>query len=139
MQFKSIVLGMKSRGFDQRYGSGQFGASRNQGRRHHKGLDILAAARAPVFSPIDGEIIREAIPYPPFSGLLIRGTGEYAGYEIKLFYVDGLMCGPCKAGMIIGYAENLSIKYPGIPNHVHMEVRNGGVLVSPQETYMMCF
>lgn len=139
MQFKSIVRGMKSRGFDQKYGSGQFGASRDHGKRHHSGLDVLAAAREPVFSPIDGEVIREAVPYPPFSGLLIRGTGEYAGYEVKLFYVDGLMCGPCKAGSIVGYAENLGVKYPGIPNHVHMEVRSKGTLVPPFQTYLMCF
>ncbi len=130
---------MKSRGFDARYGWGQSGASRDRGRRHHQGLDVLASPGEPVFSPIDGIIFREAIPYPPFSGLLIRGTGAYAGYEVKLFYVDGLWCGPCLAGSVIGYAEILAVKYPGIPNHVHMEVRRGGALVSPQDTYMMCF
>ena len=99
---------MKSRGFDARYGS---------------------ASSEPHGIKEDGIILREAIPYPPFSGLLIRGTGGYAGYEVKLFYVDGLWCGPCSAGTTIGYAENLAFKYPGIPNHVHIEVRRGGALI----------
>jgi murein DD-endopeptidase MepM/ murein hydrolase activator NlpD len=139
MTFKSIVSGMKSRGFDNRYGSGQFGADRDHGKRHHQGLDILAKAGVPVMSPVDGEIIREAFPYRPFSGLLIRGSGDYKGYEVKLFYVNGLRCGPCKAGDIVGFADYLGVKYPGIPNHVHMEVRYQGALKSPMDTYMMCF
>lgn len=139
MKFVSIVSGMRSRGLDRRYGSGQFGASRDQGRRRHQGLDILAGAGQPVMCPIDGEVVREAVPYPPFTGILIRGTGEFLGYEVKLFYVKGLRCGPCSAGEVIGFAERLAIKYPGIPNHVHMEVRYRGALLSPMDVYGVCF
>jgi hypothetical protein len=99
----------------------------------------LAAFGEAIYSPIDGDVIREAIPYPPFSGVLIRGTGDYTGYEVKLFYVDGSMCGSVKAGGIVGSAQNLSRKYPGIPNHVHMEVRLNGSLIPPFDTYQMCF
>jgi peptidoglycan LD-endopeptidase LytH len=137
--FHSIVSGsMSSRGVDK-YGSGQFNARRDGGRRRHQGLDISARAGEAVYSPVDGTVIREAIPYAPFTGLLIRGTGEYTGYEVKLFYVRGLRCGSVRAGDQIGWAEDLKVKYLEITNHVHMEVRRQGVLLSPFEMYAMCF
>src|SRR5262245_40323099 len=141
MSFKAIVEKMKSRGFDKRYGSGQFKTSRDRGTREHKGLDVLATAGESVMSPIDGEILREARPYKnsPLEGLEIRGVGPYAGFEVKLFYVKGLRSGPCLAGEVIGNADDLSVRYPGMPNHVHMEVRYRGQLMSPADTYRMCF
>jgi hypothetical protein len=139
MTFKSIVRGlMRSRAVDPR-GSGQFGALRDHGKRRHQGLDIKANPGEMILSPIDGDVVREAVPYPPFTGLLIRGSGEYDGYDVKLFYVTGLACGPCMAGTPVGYAEDLNKKYPGITNHVHMEVRYKGKIVPPTDTYQMCF
>jgi len=142
MEFKSVfVRPLKSRGTDRRWGSGQFGAPRDNHTRRHGGLDVVADPGDLVFSPIEGEVLREASPYFPFSGVLIRGTGEFASYEVKLFYVKVMasMCGPLKAGTLIGSVEDLQWKYPGITNHVHIEVRCGGKLVSPADVYMMCF
>lgn len=142
MEFKSILVRpLKSRGTDHRWGSGQFGAPRDNHRRKHAGLDVVADPGDLVFSPIDGEIVREASPYFPFSGVLIRGNGEYAPYEVKLFYVKvkGFMCGSVKAGTLIGSVEDLRWKYPGITNHVHVEVRCMGKVISPVDVYMMCF
>lgn len=141
MLFRSIVAGpLKSRGSDA-YGSGQFHAGRTKGKNHHKhqGLDVQAKPNENIFSPIDGEIIRESDPYAPFSGIAIHGTGDYAGYEVKIFYVKGYFCGPVKAGSMIGRAEDLSIKYPGITNHVHLEVRQKGKIIPPFDVYEMCF
>ena len=137
--FRSIVSGpMASRTVDK-FGSGQFNASRDGGSRRHQGLDISARAGEAVYSPITGAIVREAIPYAPFTGILIRGTGEYAGYEVKLFYVQGLSCGSVRAGDQIGRVEDLKVKYPEITNHVHMEVRRNGFLMNPFEVYAQCF
>lgn len=141
MQFGSIVHGaLRSRSTD-RYGSGQFNAGRVRGgkRHHHQGLDIVAKAKEQILSPIDGDITREAIPYAPFTGLVIRGTGTYLGYEVKLFYVQGYRSGPVIKGEVIGRAEDLTKKYPGITNHVHMEVRNGSGILAPFDLYQMCF
>ena len=139
MAFASIVKAAQSRGTDNKYGSGQFGASRDKGTRKHKGLDVKAVPHEAVFSPLDGVIVRECVPYAPFTGLLIRGTGEHSGYEVKLFYVQGLACGPVKAGELVGAAEDLSVKYPGITNHVHLEIRKNGKVVPPLDFYEMCF
>lgn len=139
MRFASIVYGsMHSRSSDP-YGSGQFGAPRDHHSRQHHGLDISASPGDDVLSPIAGNLVREAIPYAPFTGLLIEGTGEYAGYSAKLFYVEARQCGQVKAGTPIGHVQDLQNKYPGITNHVHMEVRYRGKLVSPIDTYKMCF
>jgi hypothetical protein len=141
MRFGSIVAGsLKSRATDK-YGSGQFHAGRTKGKKRHdhQGLDVQAMPNERILSPIDGEIIREAVPYPPFTGVVIRGTGDYAGYEVKLFYVRGYSCGPVRSGDLIGTAEDLSIKYPGITNHVHLEVRNQGKVIPPFDVYQMSF
>lgn len=136
MAFASIMRASSSRASD-RFGSGQFGASR--GSRKHQGLDVKAKPGEVVHSPIDGVIVRECVPYAPFTGLLIRGTGEHSGYEVKLFYVQGNFCGSVKAGEPIGTAEDLAVKYPGITNHVHLEVRKNGAIVAPFDLFEMCF
>lgn len=136
-----IVRDQKSRQRD-RFGSGQFHASRDHGSRPHQGLDIVAAAGEQIFSPIDGTVVRDAQPYPndpTFRGVVIQGTEEWEGYEVKMFYVQGLRSGPVDAGAPVGFAQDLSKKYPGITNHVHLEVRKNGVLLSPNELYALCF
>jgi len=95
-----------------------------------------------IFSPIDGTVVREAIPYPKdptLRGVVIKGSGEWAGYEIKIFYAEGLLSGGVTAGQHIAFAQNLGRKYPGITNHVHVEVRRSGAVVSPQEIFAQCF
>ncbi|MFP5263085.1 MAG: peptidoglycan DD-metalloendopeptidase family protein [Blastocatellia bacterium] len=136
--FHKITRG-QSRNID-RYGSGQFGASR--GNRAHHGLDIMARPGESVLSPIDGDVIRESMPYPQdprYRGLVIRGTGQWDGYEVKMFYVLGILSGQVKAGQIIGTAQDLSGRYPGITNHVHIEVRLRGNLLAPMDMFGICF
>ena len=122
-----------------RWGSGQFGAGR--GSRQHQGLDLLADPGEAVFSPIAGTIRREALPYAGdarYRGIVITGDGEWNGYEVKLFYVEGLSCGSVRAGEVVGHAQDLSAKYPGITNHVHVEVRKDGRLLAPFEAFGAC-
>jgi hypothetical protein len=56
-----------------------------------------------------------------------------------IFYATGLLSGELKAGQHIAFAQNLGRKYPGITNHVHVEVRRGGAVVLPQEIFAQCF
>ena len=139
-EFHSIVEGrMRSRGTDA-HGSGQPGASR--GHRDHHGIDVVAHPMQRILSPVDGDIIREAFPYrdePSMRGIHIRGTGLYAGWEFKLFYVLGLFSGKTKSGQLVGHAQSLASKYPGITNHVHMEVFRRGLQVDPREPFKLCF
>lgn len=137
--FSPVIVGMTSRRMD-RHGSGQFGSTRSG--HSHQGLDIVSRAGETVFSPIEGQVIRQAHPYKDDSsleGVVIRGSGDHAGYEVKLFYVQGLFCGHVSPGSPVGVAQDLTTKYPGITNHVHMEVRYHGKLMNPSDVYGMCF
>jgi hypothetical protein len=87
-------------------------------------------------------VVREARPYrndPNYSGVLIKGTGDFEGLEVKIFYVMGLTSGNIDQGDIIGIAQDISKKHKGITNHIHMEVRRKGVLHSPMEFFNSCF
>lgn len=134
-----IVASMRSRRNDQ-HGSGQYGASR--GGRTHRGLDVISVAGENVYSPIEGEIVREAVPYandPSYRGLVIRGSGPWSDYEVKLFYVEGFFCGQVAPGDLVGTAQDLTTKYPGITNHIHVEIRKSGAFIDPFELFARCF
>jgi len=131
--------GMHSRVRDS-FGSGQPGAPR--GSHLHKGIDVVTRPMQRILSPIDGDVIREAFPYPDdpaMRGILIRGVGDHAGFEVKLFYVLGLFSGRTKAGGLIGHAQDLTTKYPGITNHVHLEVFRNRLQIDPREPFAMSF
>lgn len=117
------------------WGEGHFGAPR--GARTHNGVDIVARAGAPVRSPIHGVFVRVAEPYDDdalLSGLLLRGIGAHAGLEVKLFYVQPaleLMGEAVLPGHVIGWVQSLQLRYPGITDHVHLEVFDDDVRVDP--------
>lgn len=140
MKFAHELVSMQRSRLRDAHGSGQFGASR--GHRAHHGLDIVAPAGAEVFSPIDGELVREALPYGDdqrYRGVLLRGSADWKGLELRIYYTEGLLSGNVKAGMVIGRAQNLTLKYPGITNHIHLEARWHGILIPPADLYGMCF
>jgi hypothetical protein len=104
-------------------------------------VDFVAHPGEEILSPIDGQIVRIAHPYsddPTYEGLLIKGTGAWAGVDVKVFYVEGERSGPVKAGDRIGRAQSLARRYPGITNHVHLEIKERGRELSPDEAYQQC-
>lgn len=112
-------------------GCGQFGASRANGTRKHQGQDFLVNPDQIIYAPISGKV-RLLKPYkedPRFNGVEISG----GFYSVKVFYFTPIVKNgeTVSAGQVIGLAENLKIKYPGIANHIHVEVRKGGVLMDP--------
>ena len=130
-----------SRGQDAQ-GSGQFNAPRNGGKRLHNGLDIVSYPGEYVKSPIDGIVVREAFPYAgdhTLKGLVLRGEGENANLEIRIYYVSGIKSGKVKAGENIGIAQDITKKYEGITNHIHLEVRRDNQIVNPREFFNYCF
>lgn len=91
-----------------------------------------------IVAPTDGEVIREARPYANdhrYSGVLFRGSD---GVDFKIFYVTGwcMMC--LTEGAQLGTAQDLRKKYPGITNHVHVEVFVGGARVDPTDYFSHC-
>ena len=69
---------------------------------------------------------------PYHSGFLLTGSN---GYEVKGFYVTldpSLVGSQVAAGDVLGPAQDLTPRYPGNSNHVHIEIRDAnGVLVDP--------
>jgi murein DD-endopeptidase MepM/ murein hydrolase activator NlpD len=121
------------------WGHGHFGAGR--GGRSHEGVDFAAQPGEEILSPIEGTVVRTAAPYKNdtrFTGVVVEGVGPWAGVQVKLFYVEGQRSGPVKAGERIGLAQNLQARYPNITNHVHLEIRLLGRLLSPDEAYRQC-
>lgn len=109
------------------FGSGQFGAIRDAGKRRHEGVDYVAAPGAEVHAPISGQIARLAYAY--------GGQGGYRVVEIvnpetkinaRVFYVAPTVevGDVVVAGQVIGTAQDLNTRYPGITNHVHVELRD---------------
>jgi peptidoglycan LD-endopeptidase LytH len=112
---------------DDIFGSGAFGAIRDAGKRHHEGVDYVAAPGAIVHAPIAGEVSRLGYAY--------NGEGGYRVVEIvnsetkmkaRVFYVSpSVEVGDVVvAGQEIGAAQDLNTRYPGITNHVHVELRD---------------
>ena len=137
-RFQAVTRAGGVRGQD-RWGRGQFGACR--GNHSHQGVDFIARPGEEVFSPIDGNVVRTAAPYKGdarFTGVVVDGVGLWAGVQVKMFYVEGERSGPVKAGERLGLAQNLQAKYPAITNHVHLEIRLFGRLLSPDEAYQQC-
>lgn len=114
------------------HGKGHFNAPR--GDHKHQGIDIITVTNEPVFSPIDGVVTRYPFPYPTdlsFKGIEIKNDT----FSVKIFYLKpAVKQGKnVKQGDIIGYAQNLTKKYKGITNHIHVEVRNKvGSIINPE-------
>lgn len=138
---REIVLNQQSRVRDK-FGSGQYGASRDSGIRTHNGLDIIVTPGEKIYSPFTGNIIREAMPYrndPSYLGIVLQGVDQWVGYEIKIFYVVGIFSGRASESQEIGSAQDLTVKYPGITNHIHLEVKYQGIQIDPFTLWQYSF
>jgi len=90
----------------------------------HNGVDFIAIPGQIVIMPISGLIAREARPYSHsnYSGVLIRNNH----IEVMMFYLELL---PSIIGKWleerdpVGTAQDISKKYPGITNHIHLSIK----------------
>ena len=130
-KFLKITQSNKKRGCDVK-GCGHFGASR--GDRKHNGLDIVTIAGEPIYAPVSGKVVRHSFPYSDdlkYTGLLL----ENSDLKIHIWYFKPIVSAgtTVKAGDILGYAQDLTKKYKGITNHVHLEVKDQkGKLINPE-------
>lgn len=96
--------------------------------KKHMGVDLVVTPGAAVFSPINGKIVRVAYPYrnePHWQGLLLEGTKEHKGISFKIFYMvpdTGLIGAEVSKGDRIGIAQEISRKYKGATDHIHVEL-----------------
>lgn len=107
-------------------GEGHFGAARNGGKRKHQGVDLVAAAGTPVTSAVSGVVTRIGWPYRNDSHYRYVEVTMEAGLIVRHFYVSPTvkMREPVEAGKTrLGTVQDLTRRYPGITNHLHLELR----------------
>lgn len=106
-----------------RWGSGKFGASRDGGKRIHRGADYICEPGQPVRAPVGGFIKRQALPY---SGSALKGLVLQSGVlTLKLFYltpIDGIVGQWVEQGQLIAIADDISANYPGMTPHIHLAI-----------------
>lgn len=114
-------------------GHGYYGAKR--GNRKHKGLDLVAAPKTKVVSPINGIITKIGYPYANnLSFRYVEITGDV--YRVRLMYVfpKNLSVGSrVYEGDVVGEVQDISSYWnPKMKNHVHFELYKHGLLTDPE-------
>ncbi|MCE2510472.1 MAG: M23 family metallopeptidase [Alphaproteobacteria bacterium] len=107
-------------------GEGHFGASRDGGRRTHLGIDLIAAPGTPVLSAIGGTVSRLGWAYGGDPHYRYVEVTAPTGLVIRHFYVAPLVKADeaVEAGRtLLGTVQDLTRRYPGITNHLHLEAR----------------
>lgn len=114
------------RGVDA-FGSGVFGAVRDAGKRRHQGVDYVAAAGAAVRAPITGRVSRLGYAYRGNTALrFVEIVNPDTKFSARVLYVAPSVAigDDIVAGEEIGVTQDISARYPGITNHVHVELRD---------------
>lgn len=119
-------------------GDGHYNSSRIG--RVHQGTDVRCKDGQPVYAPFSGKVIREAVPYADdkrWRGIVI--VSDAAKYECKLFYCypgADIVGTTVERGQLIGYCQDISRKYTsGVTNHLHIEIRKGGLIMNPETVF----
>jgi hypothetical protein len=107
------------------WGSGYFGAPR--GNRPHLGIDLIYSPDEEIRAPFDLTINRVSYPYAssPYSGIAFTTTIDNIDYDGRMWYMlpdFGSIGKSFKRGQIIGVAQQINEKYPGMINHVHLQL-----------------
>ena len=120
--------GAAPRGHDH-FGDGGFGARRDGGSRSHEGVDYAAVADQAVKAPISGFVTKIGFAYAGDDSLrFVEITNPAIGYVARAFYVEpSVKVGDVlRLGEVIGKAASLQSHYPGITDHVHLEIMRPG-------------
>jgi murein DD-endopeptidase MepM/ murein hydrolase activator NlpD len=126
--------GHAPRGHDA-FGDGWFHARRDGGAREHEGVDYDARAGQAVMAPISGFVSKIGYAYPGDTALkYVEIENPALNLQARVFYVDPeVQIGqPVALGTPIGQAHTLQRRYPGITDHVHLEVAEAGRKIDAQ-------
>lgn len=120
------------RGVDA-HGCGDYPCPR--GDRVHNAIDYAITPGDPVRAPISGRIKRFGRPYfddTRYTLVVIEGEDALL---LKVFYITpSVQVGDfVRAGEIVGTAQDISLRYPGITPHLHCEAYVNGRRTNPEE------
>ncbi len=126
--------GGSPRGTD-RHGSGRFRAPRTNVYGYHRGVDYVATSGQTVVAVIAGKVTKIGFPYKANYTIKYVEITSPLGYVVRELYVDPLTSivvgSNVATGQPIGNHQSLNARYPGITEHVHVEIMLGGALVDP--------
>ena len=111
------------------FGCGAFGSPRDADERKHEGVDYEAIPGQTVQAPMSGFVTRIGYAYSDDRFLrFVEITNPALRYTSRVFYVlphvtEGQ---PVRLGQTVGWAMSLQRRYPGITNHVHLEIAHMG-------------
>lgn len=117
------------------FGDGEFGASRDGGARRHEGVDYTARAGQAAAAPISGYVTKIGYAYGDDHDLrFVEITNAALGVQARVFYVapDVAEGQAVRLGAPIGRVESLQGRYPGITDHVHLEIAEAGHRINPE-------
>lgn len=120
--------GQAVRGCDD-FGCGAFGAERDAGERRHEGVDFDATAGQAVDAPLSGFVSRIGFAYPGDTRYkFVEIENPALHYAARVFYIDPTVHEgqAVHVGQPIGLDHSLEPRYPGITNHVHLEIERIG-------------
>jgi hypothetical protein len=116
-----------SRGVDA-WGSGEFGASRDGGTRPHLGVDYVVSEGDTIYAPFDMEIYDTSQPYRNntfFTGIKYDTKVNGVDFNGRMWYFipyPDIIGSVVTKGQPIGVAQSLQSKYPGITDHIHLQL-----------------
>jgi murein DD-endopeptidase MepM/ murein hydrolase activator NlpD len=117
------------------YGDGWFHARRDGGSRPHEGVDYDDQPGQTVVAPISGYVSKIGYAYPGDSKLrYVEIENPALRLTARALYIDpSVQVGESVAlGRPIGTALSLQRRYPGITNHVHLEIAEAGRRIDAQ-------
>jgi len=111
------------------FGEGFYRASRDGGSREHEGVDYTGTPGQTVKAPLSGYVTKIGWAYDNSRGLkFVEITNPALGYQARVFYISpGVEVGDVVAvGDPVGTLMTLQSRYPGITDHVHLEIMRSG-------------
>ena len=124
--------GGKVRGCDSQ-GCGSYGAERDYGP--HQAADYEAIPGQDVVAVTDGVVTKVGYPYGDDLSYRFIQIETPDGYLVRQLYTSpaaGIAKGASvSAGQSIGNYQGLGTRYPGITEHVHVDIRHNGQLINP--------
>ncbi len=105
-----------------RQGCGHYGASR--GNRSHTGVDYIATPEQPVKAIASGTVSYLGFPYSDDLSFRYVAIETDNGLVVRQLYVEPHVSVGMRveAGDVIGTYQRLGIRYPGITEHVHIDI-----------------
>lgn len=128
------MKGLLPKRHEDKWGSGAYGAPR--GDRTHNGIDFVAEPGTMIYPDKFGEVTKLGYPYGDDTSFRYVEVTDENGYRLRYFYLIPVV----KVGQrvdkdtVIGAVQDLTTRYPGIKNHVHLEIKlPDGSYVNPSE------